>query len=209
MARKRRVFVPGLSVHVIHRSHNGITIFHDDAERELFLHYVRTAAAASGVDMHGFVVMSTHWHGLVTPATASALPAAMKMIGEQYVRYFNRKYSRFGTLWTGRYRWLPIRDEAYWLTCLRYIEQNPVRAKMVSTPEAYPWSSYRANALGLDASWLVSHPVYQSLGRTNVDRQAAYRTVCAVMLTDGELAIQRYPEPRETPTNAIELAVAV
>src|SRR6185295_16130884 len=123
---------------------------------------------ANGVEVHGFSLMSTHWHGLATPSTASALPAAMKRIGERYVRHFNRKYQRFGSPWAGRYRPLPVGDELYWLTCLRYIEQNPVRAGMVSMLEAYPWSSYRAHAFGEGPEWLATHHVYESLGRTDL-----------------------------------------
>jgi len=189
----RRVFIPGVSVHVIQRGNNGIAVFHDDADRCTFLDLVRIATASSGVEMHGFVLMSTHWHGLVTPATASALPGAMKTIGERYVRYFNRKYGRFGTLWAGRYRSPPIMDEMYWLTCLRYIEQNPVRARMVSTIEAFRWSSYRAHAFGEGPGWLAPHPIYLALGHTDLERQAAYRAICAANLTDCELAQQRHP----------------
>ena len=206
----KRVFLPGLSVHVIQRGNNGIAVFHDDADRSTFLHFVRIAAASSGVEMHGFVLMSTHWHGLVTPATASALPDAMKIVGERYVPYFNRKYGRFGTLWAGRYRPLPITDELYWLTCLRYIEQNPVRARMVSTLEAHRWSSYRAHAFGEDPDWLVPHPIYLALGRTDIERRAAYRAICAVNLTDCELAQQRHPpRPSVTETNEPSARTAV
>jgi REP element-mobilizing transposase RayT len=123
MPRRPRIFVPGLSVHVIHRGNNGIAVFHDDADRDLYLHYVREAMADNGVETHGFTLMSTHWHGLVTPSTETALQLAMKKIGERYVRYFNCKYDRFGTLWNDRYRALPVTDEIYWLTCLRYMNR--------------------------------------------------------------------------------------
>jgi putative transposase len=209
MSRKR-IFIPGLSVHVIHRGNNGISIFHDDVDRLLFLHYMRHAAVASGVCVHGFSLMSTHCHALVTPSDKLALPAAMKTIGERYVRFFNRKYGRFGTLWGGSYRALPVADDLYWLTCLRYIEQNPVRAKMVSSPEDYRWSSYRPHALGERAEWLSSHPAYEALGRTATDRQRNYRAMCSVLLTDGELAIQRHPTPLSSiDTNVAETAIGI
>lgn len=207
---QKRVFIAGLSVHVIHRGNSGISVFHDDADRLLFLHYMRHAAIASGVRIHGFSLMSTHWHALVTPSNPLALPAAMKIIGERYVPFFNRKYGRFGTLWGGSYRSLPVADEIYWLTCLRYIEQNPVRAGLVSTPDAYRWSSYRAHAFGEDAEWLSSHPVYEALGRTDVDRQRNYRAICSVSLTEGELAVQRHPARLlSIDTSTVEIAAGV
>ena len=79
--------------------------------------------------VHGYALMDTHYHLLVTPPDPVCLPATMKELGGRYVRYFNRRYERIGTLWNGRYRDLLIHDERYWLTCLRYIEQNPVRAR--------------------------------------------------------------------------------
>jgi putative transposase len=198
----RRIFVPGLSVHVIQRGNNGIPIFHDDADRRLFLHYLGRLAASTGVAFHGFVLMSTHWHGLVTPLTELALPAAMKCLGERYVRYFNRKYDRFGTLWGGKYRSPLVTDHHYWLTCLRYIEQNPVRARMVDHPEDYRWSSYAAHAFGTGPQWIVDHPAFHVLGRNVSERQRNYRRLCEQSLTKVELAVQRHPPP--LPIDALE-----
>jgi putative transposase len=210
MPRQTRTYVPGLSVHVIHRGNNGTSVFNDDVDRRVFLYCVREASTSNGLPVHGYVLMSTHYHLLATPDDASALQDTMKSVGERYVRYFNRKYDRFGTLWGGRYRPLLVTDEIYWLTCLRYIEQNPVRARMVSTPDAYRWSSYRAHALGERAEWLVPHPVYMALGRTDRERETAYRVICGVMLTDGELAVQRHPEPLPSAeANSVRVPVGV
>jgi putative transposase len=189
----RRLFVPGLSVHVIQRGNNGTSIFHDDVDRRLFLYFLGQIAASTGVAFHGFVLMSTHWHGLLTPPTELALPAAMKSLGERYVRYFNRKYGRFGTLWGGKYRSPLVTDQHYWLTCLRYIEQNPVRARMVEGPGDYQWSSYAAHAFGKGPRWIVDHPVLHELGRTDSDRQRNYRRLCESPLSAAELAVQRHP----------------
>ena len=70
----------------------------------------------------------------------------MKGIGQRYVQYVNRTYGRSGTLWEGRFRSCLVQSESYVLACYRYIEMNPVRAKMVTHPAEYRWSSYRANA---------------------------------------------------------------
>jgi putative transposase len=123
-----RFFVPGGSVHVIRRGNNRGAIYRDDIDRLVFLKILREAAEEHGTAVHGFVLMTTHYHALATPDDAKALPRTMKAIGDRYVRYFNRKYDRIGSLWAGRYRAIPVDTELYWLTCLRYIEQNPVRA---------------------------------------------------------------------------------
>lgn len=133
--------------------------------------------------------MTTHYHLIVTPTESSALSQMMKELGERYVKYFNRDTKRVGTLWNGRYRSLLIDDECYWLACLRYVEQNPVRAGMVATADEYRWSSYRAHAHGQWDDWLTPHPVYQALGVTAAERQCAYRSICGenVSVADREM----------------------
>jgi putative transposase len=97
----------------------------------------------------------------------------MQMLGRYYVQYFNYCYQRTGTLWEGRYKATLIDSEAYLLTCMRYIELNPVRAGMVIDPADYPWSSYHYNALGQPNDLVVPYPEYLRLGESNEARQAS------------------------------------
>lgn len=187
-----RLYVPGLSVHVIRRGNNRGPIFGDDTDRELFLALLETMAFRWGVDVHGFGLMSNHYHLVVTPNSETALPCMMRDVGREYVLRYNRKYDRIGTLWTGRYRAIGITNERYVLTCLRYIEQNPVRAGMVSTPSDYRWSSFGILGLGQPSDWLVPHPVYIALGSTAEERQCAYRALCCDALPDADLIRQRH-----------------
>lgn len=179
MGHPPRVFVADMSLHVIRRGVNRCTIAACAADFEALLDAFRTAAEMNAVSVHAYGIMDTHYHALATPSSDGALSAMMKMFGEGYVGYFNKKYERIGTLWTGRFRSLPMQDEKRWLDCLRYIEMNPVAAKMVERPEAYRWSSYRFHACGEPSDWLVPHPVYLALGRTPEERQALYRAFCA------------------------------
>ena len=112
--------------------------------------------------------MTNHFHLMVTPSSAGSLPKMMKAADGGYVRYYNRRQQRLGTLWNGRYRGLLIEDERYWLTCLRYVEQNPVRARMVAAPEEYVWSSHAAHTFGRWPQWLTPHPTYQVSARATV-----------------------------------------
>src|SRR6185503_9839059 len=105
-------------------------------------------------------------------------------------------YDRIGTPWTGRHRAIPVESAQHWLTCLRYIEQNPVRAGMVKSPQDYRWSSYGAHALGESVPWLADHAVLNDLGTTVAQRRAAYRLLCEKSLRDEELAELRYRPPR-------------
>ena len=86
------------------------------------------------------------------------------------MRYFNHSYKRSGTLWEGRFRSCLAQDDRYVLTCYGYIELNPVRAHIVSSPERYRWSSFRCNALGEANAMIDPHPDYVGLGASSDDR---------------------------------------
>jgi len=176
---------------VIRRGNNRTAIAAANEDYVVLLRTIQDAAGDYGVLVHSYVVMTNHYHLLVTPQRELALQQMMKEVGEQYVRYFNGKYDRIGTLWTGRYRALPVHDDGYGLACLRYIEQNPVRAGMVKSPEEHRWSSYRFHAFGDTVDWLSPHGAYMALGSTPPARQYAYRAICGVPLTGDELAQQR------------------
>jgi putative transposase len=99
----------------------------------------------------------------------------MQALGRRYVYYINKSYHRSGTLWEGRYKCSLIDSDQYLLTCMRYIELNPVRATMVEHPGEYKWSSYHANAQNDCDGLIESHPTYLELGLDAAVRQAAYR----------------------------------
>jgi len=119
--------------------------------------------------------MSNHVHLLLTPMTNNGISLMMQALGRRYVYYFNKSYERSGTLWEGRYKSSLIDSDAYLLTCMRYIEMNPVRAKLVEHPGAYPWSSYVANAHGDTNELIEPHPLYLDLDTTKEARLSAYR----------------------------------
>jgi len=119
--------------------------------------------------------MTNHVHLLVTPMTPHAVSKSMQYLGRYYVRYFNYRYQRTGTLYEGRFRSSIIQSEQYLLACQRYIELNPVRAGMVDHPAEYKWSSYRAHALGAKVKMWTPHPEYLALGPTSESRLLNYR----------------------------------
>ena len=187
----RRVYFPKLSVHVYNRGNNRTSIFEENTDCEVFLRMLKAATAWYDVSVHEFVLMTTHFHLIATPNTETALTGAMKQVGERYSRYFNRRHRRTGTLWESRYRAKHIMDERQWLTCSRYVVQNPVRAGMVAAPGAYQWSSYRVHGMGEDTEWLVHHAVYLGLGLNDKDRQAAFRAMCDEPLPEVDLLCVR------------------
>lgn len=147
-----------------------------------------TAAAEHGVAIHGYVLMTTHYHAQVTGFDADSLPGMMQNLGRGYVRYFNDRHRRTGTLWEGRYQSSLILDERYWLTCLRYVEVNPVRARMVDLPGDYQWSSHQANALGAEDPLLTQHTLYLQLAGHPKTRAECWAQLCGQPLTERETA---------------------
>jgi putative transposase len=113
----------------------------------------------------------------MTPRTADGIGKVMQTLGRYYVQYFNYTYERTGTLWEGRYKATLLDSEQYLLTCMRYIELNPVRAGMVEHSRDYPWSSYHSNAVGQGEGLLTPHALYRRLGSNAGNRQAAYRAL--------------------------------
>jgi putative transposase len=182
----------GFSLHVIHRGNNHMNVFVDDYDRYVFLELIRIIVERFAILVHAFVVLSTHDHLIVTATTDAALPAAMKSLAGRYTKYFNKKYSRCGTLWMPRYRAKLIRNDRYALTCLRYLDQNPVRASLVAAAEGYRWSSHAAYVSGIFPPWLTPHASYLGLGSTPVERQASYRSMFERPLSEPELIEQRF-----------------
>ena len=129
-----RYFVPGQPQHIILRGNNRQAIF--AAEQLFFRDCLVEAAQRFGLGVHAYVWMTHHVHLLATPNDVASLPKTLQSAGWRYVQYFNVTYRRSGTLWEGRYRATVIDSEPYLLTCMRYIEENPVRAGMVVNPGA-------------------------------------------------------------------------
>ena len=174
MARLPRLTVPGYPHHIIQRGNNRQPIFAERADYEQLLAMLEEHSRRFNVAVHAYVLMSNHFHLLATPEDASGIPQMMQAIGRQYVRYFNRRQGRTGTLWEGRYRSTLIQAERYLLACMVYIDLNPVRAGMVADPAEYPWSSH-AHYIGRRADRIVTpHPLYWELGNTPFARDAAY-----------------------------------
>ncbi|MGV3569495.1 MAG: REP-associated tyrosine transposase [Ramlibacter sp.] len=174
MARLPRLTVPGYPHHIIQRGNNRQAIFAGAPDYELLLAMLDENARKHHVAIHGYVLMSNHFHLLATPETVEGIPQMMQAVGRRYVRNFNLRQQRTGTLWEGRYKSTLIQAERYLLACMAYMDLNPVRAGMVADPGDYPWSSY-GHYVGRRSDRLVTpHPLYWELGNTPFARDEAY-----------------------------------
>jgi len=175
MPRFLRLILPGVAVHIVQRGNNRAACFRSDNDYLVYLAHLRQLSEKYECGVHAYCLMTNHVHLLVTPAAAEACPGLMRDLGQRYVQYFNRQYERSGTLWEGRFRSCIAESARYVLGCYRYIELNPVRARMVDHPTGYLWSSYAANS-GMRSDPLITpHPEYVALAAESVQRSAAYR----------------------------------
>jgi len=191
MPRHARIVAAGFPMHVILRGIDRTAIFFEEEDYRVFLEALAALAASESVRVHAYVLMTNHVHLLLTPATDRGPALLMKGLGQRYVQHVNRKYRRTGTLFEGRFRSSVIEADSYLLACQRYIELNPVRARIVPAPGDYPWSSYRYNALG-DADTVVGpHPLYLDLSENEETRRPHYRNLFADEISEGELTALR------------------
>jgi putative transposase len=174
MARLPRLTVPGYPHHIVQRGNNRQAIFSDATDYELLLSLIDEHARKQQVAVHGYVLMSNHFHLLATPETLEGIPQMMQAVGRRYVRHYNLRHARTGTLWEGRYRSTLIQAERHLLACMVYMDLNPVRAAMVADPADYSWSSH-GHFIGRRADKLITpHPLYWELGNTPFARDGAY-----------------------------------
>jgi putative transposase len=142
-----------------------------------YLGWLKEYSEKYAVAIHSWVLMTNHIHLLCTPQQDGAISLMMQSVGRRYVQYFNYQYQRSGTLWEGRYKSCLVQAEKYLIEVYRYIELNPVRAKMVEDPSEYVWSSYQINALGKNSALCTPHPEYLRLGNTKDRRIKEYRAL--------------------------------
>jgi REP-associated tyrosine transposase len=161
MPRKPRYFLPDIPTHIVQRGHSRSPVFFENEDYLTYLHYLKEGSERYEVSIHAYVLMTNHIHLLSTSADKEGVGRMMQYIGRYYVPYINYKYGSSGSIWEGRYKANLVQNDGYLLTCMRYIELNPVRADMAKSPGTYRWSSYKYNALGKDDKLITPHPVYK------------------------------------------------
>ena len=189
--RRPRLELSDIPMHLTHRGVNRAATFLDEDDRAGYLQALAKAASDQRVMLHAYVLMTNHVHLLVSTLVPGAVSRMMQAVGRRYVRPFNARHGRTGTLWEGRYKSCLIDSDRYLLACIRYIELNPVRAGMVVAPWDYRWSSVHAH-LGLlaDPRW-HPHATYLGLGPDAVARASNYRALLMETLDQAELAAIR------------------
>lgn len=144
MPRLARNVFPGIPHHITQRGNRREDIFFTDDDRHAYLNWLREYCREHQVDVLAYCLMTNHIHLVVVPNTEDALNRVFKPLHMRYAQCINKQRDWKGHLWQGRYFSSPL-DDAYLWAAIRYVERNPVRAKMVRKAERYRWSSAAAH----------------------------------------------------------------
>jgi putative transposase len=196
MPRRARIHLSGMPLHIVQRGHNREACFFGEEDYLTYQHWLSEALRETDCVLHAYVLMTNHVHLLITPKRAESVSRCIMALGRRYVQYINKSQGRTGTLWDSRYKSSLIDADNYLLSCMRYIEMNPVRAGMVDDPAHYRWSSYRRNALQQDDALLTPHTVYKALGTDEATISKHYRALFRTKLahdpiSDIRMALQQ------------------
>jgi REP element-mobilizing transposase RayT len=145
------------------RGNSGQDIFKDDHDRVRFCLLLQYASERHQLNIHGFCLMRNHVHLVIQPSTSN-LSDGMHALGFRYAQHFNKKYKQRGYLYQGRYKAVLVQSGMYLRRLVRYVHLNPVRAKIVQTPEDYQWSSHRAYIGEAEYAWLNCTLILDAFG---------------------------------------------
>jgi putative transposase len=167
MPRISRVAFAGFPHHIYQRGHRQQQVFFCGADREDYLLTLAECRESLAMRIYAYCLMDNHVHLIIDPGESGAnLSKAMKRLAGRHSRRMNAMHGWRGSLWESRFKCSPIQTDRYLLTCGRYIDLNPVRARMVDRPQDYSWSSYRSRAGIETCPWLDADPAIEALAKS-------------------------------------------
>ena len=160
MPRLSRTVFAGIAHHITQRGNRRENVFFTDDDRKDYLGWLKEYCDKYTVDILAYCLMTNHIHLIVVPETNEGLQKVLKPLHMRYAQKINRDRGWKGHLWQGRFFSSPL-DETYLWAAIRYVERNPVRAKMVAKPEDYSWSSAAAHCGLKDDAILSQKPEWK------------------------------------------------
>ena len=175
MPRRKRTESSTGFYHWINRGVNQRKLFHKSEDFKYFLSLVSEHKNDSLIELYHYCLMNNHIHLLLKAPRIADLAKFSQYIQRRYTYYYCRVYRWKGQLFQRMYKSLPIQKDEYLLECGRYIERNPVRARLVSHAKDYPYSSYGHYAFGNKEAILVSSPAYMAIAHDDAERRRLYQ----------------------------------
>jgi putative transposase len=191
MPRPLRPIDDGLVYHVISRGNNRQDVFHKPADFEAFLAALADLKDRKPFELYGYCLLDNHCHLLVRP-TGAGISRIMQSLLVSHTQRYHKHYRSGGHVWQGRFKSPVIQNDEHLLTVLRYIEANPLRARIAKRAENYPWSSYRAHGLGEPNPLVDRLLIFEELSSNTKSRQGRWAEKVHRPLEDAALqAIRR------------------
>lgn len=159
MPRTARAAVGGMCYHVLNRGNAQAEVFHNPDDYAAFLHLLPLAVERLPMRIVGFCLMPNHFHLVLWPHDDGDLGRFMQWLMTSHVRRYHRHYHSSGHVWQGRFKAFPIQQDEHYLAVLRYVERNPLRAKLVKRAEDWTWSSRRERFSGQPSELLHPGPI--------------------------------------------------
>lgn len=192
MPRKARILVPNCPHHVVQRGHNRKAVFVADEDYRYYLENLKEFKEKLDIRLYAWCLMTNHIHLILEPGDdARVISELMKRLAGRQSAYVNKLERRTGSLWEGRFKASAIQKEQYLLTCVRYVEMNPVRAGMVAGPRQYKWSSYRERVQAVPGRMLDRDECYIGLASAEEERIWRYRQFVREGSGEEELSMLR------------------
>ena len=205
MSRPLRIEFPGAIYHVTSRGDRREPIFVDDEDRETMI-----AVWAQGMDRFdaqalAYCLMGNHYH-LVVHTRQANLSSLLRHLNGVYTQAFNRRHGKVGHVFQGRFKAILVDRDAYLLALCRYVELNPVAARLVPSPEAWAWSSYAAHVgAAATPAWLDSEGLHGyllgHLPRDATERTRAAAKYASLVKADAERLAPSSASPQALATD--------
>jgi putative transposase len=176
--------------HALNRGNGRARVFHDPDDYHAFVTLLRKACARVPMRLIGYCLMPNHFHLVLWPYQDGDLSSWMQWLLTTHVHGYRQRYRGSGHVWQGRFKAFPIQLDEHFLSVLRYVERNALRANLVARAEDWPWSSL--------AAWLAA-PAWPWLDPGPVPRPGCWREQVQTPHTEAELAALRTSVQREAP----------
>ena len=175
MSRTARLILSQSFYHIITRGNNRNTVFRIEADYLYFLDLIAKYKKELPFNIYHYCLMPNHVHLLIQTKNAKNFSVFMKKLNLSYFHYYRKHYGWIGHFWQGRFKSQTVGKDEYFIQCGKYIERNPVRAKLVTKSEEYRYSSARYYLKGEVNDLITRDFMYGDLGKTESDRQLKYQ----------------------------------
>lgn len=182
--------------HVVNRGNKRDPVFNRREDYLYFIALLKEYTLRFSLKIYHWVLMPNHYHLLLELTTPKLISKCMAGLNRAYTYYYHKNYLTAGFLWQGRFKLQPVEKERYLLACARYIERNPVRAKIVERAEDYFYSSARFHCLGQDDCVTATDPASGAFGQEAEQRRIAYSEFLRNFDSEEEKAFRNLSQPQ-------------